>query len=189
MTTSFLIDLRMPITRPTSLVIRLNLLLSIMNKSILLFLNMKLLLDQSPAFDTIDHGTLWDCRSSWFSIGSVVLDWFKSCLTDCSQCSNIGSILSEAKKLLHGVPQGTALGPVLFSTYYPLSDGIHNHPDIRFHILCKWHTVICSSYTHNNMIQTFEKLRKCLSKKWLSANNLKLDPDKTEFIIFGLKMQ
>ena len=36
------------------------------------------LLDQSAAFDTIDHGTLIECLSSWFGVGGVVLNWFKS---------------------------------------------------------------------------------------------------------------
>ena len=57
------------------------------------------LLDQSEAFDTIDHGTLLDCLSSWFGVGSIGLDWFKSYLSDRSQCVKIGSILSDAKKL------------------------------------------------------------------------------------------
>ena len=35
------------------------------------------LLDQLAVFDTIDHGTLLDCLSSWFGVGGVVLDWFK----------------------------------------------------------------------------------------------------------------
>ena len=92
------------------------------------------LLDQSAAFDTIDHGTLLDCWSSWFGVGGVVLEWIKSYLSDRSQCVKIGSILSDTKKLLFGVPQGSVLGPILFSLYTtPLSKVIRNHPGIGFH--------------------------------------------------------
>ena len=53
------------------------------------------LLDQSTAFDKIDQGTLLDCLRSWFGGGGVVLDWFKSYLSDHLQCINIGSILMQ----------------------------------------------------------------------------------------------
>ena len=93
-----------------------------------------MLLDQSAAFDTIDHGTLLGCLSSWFGVSGVVLEWFKSYLSDRLQCVKIGSILSDAKKLLCGVPQGSVLGPILFSLYTtPLSKVIRNHPGIGFH--------------------------------------------------------
>ena len=89
------------------------------------------LLDQLAAFDTIDHGTLIECLSSWFGVGGVVLDWFRSYLSDRYQCIKIGSVLSDAKRLLYGVPQGPVLGPILFSLYTtPLSNVIQNHPGI-----------------------------------------------------------
>ena len=72
------------------------------------------LLDQSAAFDTIDHDTLLNSLSSWFGVSGVVLDWFKSYLSDRVQCIKIGSVLSDAKKLLYGVPQGSVLGPIFF---------------------------------------------------------------------------
>ena len=58
-----------------------------------------------------------DCLSSWFGVGSIVLYWLKSDLTDCSQCINIGSILSETKKHLYGVSEGSAINPILLSLY------------------------------------------------------------------------
>ena len=77
------------------------------------------LLDQSAVFDTIDHHTLLDSLSSWFGVRGVVLDWFKSYLSDHVWCINIGSILSDAKKLLYGVPQTSVLGPIqIFTLYY-----------------------------------------------------------------------
>ena len=58
--------------------------------------------------------TLLNSLSSWFGVSGVVLDWFKSYLSDHVQCIKIGSILSDAKKLLYGVPQGSVLGQSFF---------------------------------------------------------------------------
>ena len=45
--------------------------------------------------------------------------------------------------------------------------------------------------THKNVPHAFDRLKTCLDdvKKWLSVNKLKLNQDKTEFIIFGSKTQ
>ena len=147
------------------------------------------LLDQSAAFDIIDHGTLLGCLSSWFGVSGVVLEWFKSYLSDRLQCIKIGSILSGTKKLLCGVPQGSVLGPILFSLYTtPLSKVIRNHPSIGFHFYAD-DTQLCVHLTHKNVSHAFDRLERCLEdvKKWLSANTLKLNPHKTEFIVFGSK--
>ena len=83
------------------------------------------LLNQSAVFYTIGHGTLLDCLSSWFGVGGIVLDWFKSYLSDHLQCVKIGSIMSDTKKILFSMPQGSVLGPILFSLYTtPLSKAI-----------------------------------------------------------------
>ena len=149
------------------------------------------LLDQSAAFDTIDHDTLLDSLSSWFGVSGVVLDWFKSYLSDRVQCIKIGSILSDAKKLLYGVPQGSVLGPILFSLYTtPLSKVIQNHPGISFQFYAD-DTQLYVHLTHKNASSALDKLSRCFEnvKRWLSTNKLKLNPDKTEFIVFGFKSQ
>ena len=149
------------------------------------------LLDQSAAFDTIDHDTLLNSLSSWFGVSGVVLDWFKSYLSDHVQCIKIGSILSDAKKLLYGVPQGSVLGPILFSLYTtPLSKVIQNHPGISFQFYTD-DTQLYVHLTHKNVASALDKLSHCLEdvKRWLSTNKLKLNPDKTEFIVFGSKSQ
>ena len=80
------------------------------------------LLDLSAAFDTIDHTTLLNCLKSWFGVCGTALKWFTSCLSHCFQAIKIGSTLSELHELLFGAPQGSVLGPLLFSLYTtPLS--------------------------------------------------------------------
>ena len=41
--------------------------------------------------------------SSWFVVGGMALDWLKSYLSESYQGINIGSVLSDAKRLLNGV--------------------------------------------------------------------------------------
>ena len=92
------------------------------------------LLDLSDAFNTIDHSTLLSCLRIWFGVGGSVLKWFTSYLTDHYQSIKIGSTLSDVCKLLFGIPQGSVLGPLLFSLYTnPLSLIISKHKGIKFH--------------------------------------------------------
>ena len=80
------------------------------------------LLDLSAAFDTIELSTLLGCLLDWFGVGGSALKWFSSYLSERYQSVKIGSTLSNLQKLLFGVPQGSVLGPLLFSLYTsPLS--------------------------------------------------------------------
>ena len=149
------------------------------------------LLDLSAAFDTIDHITLLDCLSSWFGVGGTALKWFASYLCDRLQAIKIGSTLSDFRKLLFGVPQGSVLGPLLFSLYTtPLSKVIGRHRDIRFHFYAD-DTQLYVRLSNKEATSAFANLNACLKdiQDWMLSCKLKLNPDKTEFIVFGSKLQ
>ena len=56
---------------------------------------------------------------------------------------------------------------------------------------CYFTTLVFIHPTHKNAKIAFDRLGKCLKdvKLWLCANKLKLNADKTDFIIFGSKSQ
>ena len=73
------------------------------------------LLDLSVAFDTIDHATR-RLKTS-FGIEGKALEWFLSYLSNRSQRVVFGDGLSDGLHLPCGVPQGSCLGPLLFTMY------------------------------------------------------------------------
>ena len=149
------------------------------------------LLDLSAAFDTIDHGILLDRLSSWFGFSSTVLNWFSSYLSNRFQSVKVGNITSDQLPLSHGVPQGSVLGPILFSLYTtPLAKLISAHKIINYHFYAD-DTQLYIQLTPQNFKSVFPILQNCLRdlQSWMYANKLKLNPDKTEFILIGSEAQ
>ena len=111
---------------------------------------------------------LFSCVSVRFGFACSVLKWF-------------GFYLQ--------VPQGSVLGPLLFSLYTtPLSQVIRKYTGVKYH----FYADDTQLFIHLSPVDSLKSLD-CL-KSWLndmhvsmSENKLKLNPDKTEFVVFGTK--
>ena len=75
------------------------------------------LLDLSAAFDTVDHDVLIHRLQSLLGLRGSALQWFRSYLEGRSQQVTINGALSKKFDLECGVPQGSCLGPLLFTIY------------------------------------------------------------------------
>ena len=90
-------------------------------------------LDLSAAFDTLDHNILIDILNRHFNISDLALSWFCSYLSQRSQFVKMDNFSSSLTSLNSGVPQGSVLGPILFSLYTsPMCSIIVQH-DLLFH--------------------------------------------------------
>ena len=148
------------------------------------------LLDLSAAFDTIDHKILMKRLSLWFGISSVAYRWFQSYLQFRSfqvSCLNQTSLPSD---LCYGVPQGSVLGPVLFSLYTTPLSSLINSLNLN-HQLYADDTQLFLSFTPSSFKTSVAKLESAFSliSSWMSANLLALNPSKTEFLLIGLPQQ
>ena len=71
------------------------------------------LVDFRKAFDLVDHEILLTKLLS-YKCNDSCLSWFKSNLCNRTQRVSLNNNLSDASNIIHGVPQGSILGPQLF---------------------------------------------------------------------------
>ena len=76
-------------------------------------------LDIAAAFDVVDHGILIQRLEEGFVITDTCRNWTMSYLTGRSATVRVGSSSSSTVDVPHGVgvPQGSVLGPLLYTVY------------------------------------------------------------------------
>ena len=149
-------------------------------------------LDLSAAFDTVDHGILSSVLKYNFGLRGTVLNWFNSYLENRSCKVSIGEEYSSMRELPFSVPQGSCAGAQLFNLYCSTVQEIVN-PPLTLHGFADDHAV-------GNRFKPGEggeearcmcELEECAAnlKEWMNENRLKMNNEKTEFILFGSKPQ
>ena len=151
------------------------------------------LLDLSAAFDTVNHNILVNRLSSLFGIQDTANCWFQSYLQDRYQRVKIENALSLPRKLDIGVPQGSGIGPWAYTSYTREIGAVILLFQILYHLFADDSQLQISMKVNSVQSQLNAKssLEMCLGEiaKWMNANKLKLNTDKTEIILIGTPQQ
>ena len=165
-------------------------LLMIMDKG---HVSLLVLLDLSAAFNTVDHKILLKTLQMKLGVCGSALSWFESYLEGRSQRICIKETLSQSFDLQWGVPQGSCLGPLLFTIYS--SD---------FFSLWESHLPTTHAYADDTQLylsfslsvgtgelDAVTAIENCIQdiRQWMCVRKLMLNDDKTEFLLVGTRKQ
>jgi hypothetical protein len=143
------------------------------------------MLDLSSAFDTVDHGILFDRLERNFFIREGALKLIKSYL-----CSRTFSVVIDGHTgtqhdLNYGVPQGSILGPLFYLLYTREIETVVQQHGFKVHLYAD----DCSlyfPYKENENVEAEAKLSLCVNsiKAWMRKSFLKLNGEKTTIMLF-----
>ena len=140
-------------------------------------------LDLRKAFDVIPHDKLLD-KLQRFGIRGKEYLWFHSYIIERKQCVSIDGTLSDFLTMKSGIPQGSTLGPLLFTMF------INDLCAIEFSSLTK-----ISLYADDTVIfckgKSLQEVEFSLQTQfnlivdWMLTNDMFINVSKTKTMLFG----
>ena len=165
------------------------------------------MIDMSAAFDTVDIDILL-AKCKLYNFGEEATSLLESYLKKRRQIVTIGGYNSEALELEAGVPQGSILGPILYTLYtndFPevvhdpeCNEGQEEGGSIRFKTMCeKCGSVVCfaddSTYTviSEKTDTVTDRLNTKFGKmtNYLGSQRLSVNQDKTHLLLLATRQK
>ena len=138
----------------------------------------------SKTFDSINHDILLQKLHS-SGVSNHSLGWFKSYPSDRYQRARIQDVVFDLHAIRFGVPQGSILGPVLFTIY------VNDLLSVPVYSKSACYVDDCKLYLSfpsldvDDAIRNLNKDSKSISR-WCCQNSLLINPDKTKLLQVGV---
>ena len=138
-----------------------------------------LFLDYQKAFGTVPHQRLLKQVESFGIVGNA-LKWITSFLTNRRQRVRVNSSTSSWKPVISGIPQGSILGPILFTLY------VNDIPALLKSIIAmyaddtKIFAALLSECPNNSLVSDLKVL-----EDWSRKFQMKFHPDKCHVMHIG----
>ena len=134
-------------------------------------------IDLKKAFDTVNHSILLK-KMEHYGIRGIALNWFTFYLSNRKQYVSVNGLTSDYLNISCGVPQDSVLGPLLFLIY--INDLLNVTRHLRFYLFADDINI----YFEAKDLETQQKIMNQELrhvKKWLEANKVALNIEKTNF--------
>ena len=136
-------------------------------------------IDLSKAFDTVNHDILLT-KLKMYGCSSNALKWFHSYLSNRKQSVQIKNVLTISSEVKLGVPQGSILGPLLFTVF------INDLPNVVKHGRIDMYADDTTlSVSGSNITDIERKLTADMVEiiNWININKLALNVTKTKCML------
>ena len=137
--------------------------------------------DLTKAFDTVDHELLLQ-KLEHYGIRGHANDFFRTYLTDRQQYMVINDAKSSLGKIECGVPQGSVLGLLFFTTYI---NDIQNAVGAENFRLFADETALFMSHTNLTQLLCDIKTKIKHLMKWCNSNKLTINAEKNKIYPFS----
>ena len=137
-------------------------------------------IDFKKAFDCVDHGILLNKLRYQFGIRGSLLNWLTSYLTSRSQYTVLNGQRSNLCSVSSGVPQGSVIGPTLFTLY--TSDLVASIQSGTVYMYAHGTTIYCIGKTIDGVYVALNQALKELYT-WSVKNRPTPHPKKSECML------
>jgi retron-type reverse transcriptase len=136
------------------------------------------LLDMSAAFDTVDHDLLLN-KLEKLGVIDDALQWIKSYLGERYFSTQVNDVKSKPLPLKMGVPQGSVLGPLLFTVYVKELGDLLREMNMRYNCYAD-DVQLLVHVPPTRFTEGIKQIEDCILKikKWTSTNYLQLNEKK-----------